>query len=542
MLSTLPTLSTALLTVLALAHPPAPAAPGAPAAVTVTVPGNGPAAPAGVRPGRDALRDLENWMRRQRRSLDEDDPGAEEALRELLSGLRVLRKSEPERAQELDLALLDLAGLGWISRAARAEVRAEGGRDGWRSLHGLERFERRLLRDDSGDLERWLALEVLARPDENPVQRRIVAADLLLGRFVDGTRTALFAASADEDEILADTAQRALAGWPHPEVHYFFLERLEREKVSSTVALDHLMRTRDSLGDQALDRLADLVRTLLASTQWRQAIQGSEFVAVLDSHRAAPILLDALELWTQRLADGEGSRRVQHEINRELQRISGRTIGPVPERWRLWWKAVEEGRLETVEDAEAAGGGVSSAQFFGIRPVTDRVVFVIDRSGSMEATFGTGDRTRYEEAVEQLIACIQGLGDDTRFGITLFNHKAKSWRRGLVTATPENLSTARKWLLGKKPDGGTQLWTGIEEALELDRRGRIDVDRLEADTVIVLCDGATAEGKRWVRPWLDRCNGEARLVFHCVEIGNSGDGTLEALASGTGGDFARIEG
>ena len=31
-------------------------------------------------------------------------------------------------------------------------------------------------------------------------------------------------------------------------------------------------------------------------------------------------------------------------------------------------------------------------------------------------------------------------------------------------------------------------------------------------------------------------------MFHCVQIGTGGDGTLEKLASGTGGDFVRVDG
>ena len=100
----------------------------------------------------------------------------------------------------------------------------------------------------------------------------------------------------------------------------------------------------------------------------------------------------------------------------------------------------------------------------------------------------------------------------------------------------------RRWLLGKTPDGGTQLREGIRTALELDREGRVDVRRTAADTVIVLCDGATTEGPGWVRSWLQRSNEEAQLVFHCVQIGNTGDGTLQELADETGGDYVRIDG
>jgi hypothetical protein len=72
--------------------------------------------------------------------------------------------------------------------------------------------------------------------------------------------------------------------------------------------------------------------------------------------------------------------------------------------------------------------------------------------------------------------------------------------------------------------------------------GLPDLALLEADTVIVLCDGETAEGPDWVEPFLRRANLRARVVFHCVQVGAVGDGTLQKLASGSGGDYVRVDG
>ena len=72
--------------------------------------------------------------------------------------------------------------------------------------------------------------------------------------------------------------------------------------------------------------------------------------------------------------------------------------------------------------------------------------------------------------------------------------------------------------------------------------GMPDLAVLEADTVIVLCDGETEEGPGWVEPFLRSVNQRARVVFHCVRIGAAGDGTLEKLAGGSGGDFVRVDG
>jgi len=97
-------------------------------------------------------------------------------------------------------------------------------------------------------------------------------------------------------------------------------------------------------------------------------------------------------------------------------------------------------------------------------------------------------------------------------------------------------------LLARVPGGGTNPRLAIERALLMDERGQPDLDALEADTVIVLCDGATDGGRSWVKPFLDRVLPLYPVRFHSVLIGTEGDGTLKALAEQSGGRFRRVGG
>ena len=180
--------------------------------------------------------------------------------------------------------------------------------------------------------------------------------------------------------------------------------------------------------------------------------------------------------------------------------------------------------------------------FRSLRAATDRVVFVVDRSGSMQSAFGTSGRTRYEEAIEQLAHFLRRSGADTRFSVALFGKEGFAWRTRLVRASESNLELACRWLADNPPAGETRLFEGLRAGLALDERGRLELARCEADTVIVLCDGATTEGPAWVARWLAEQNERAQLVFHCVQIGNEGNGTLEALSTGSGGKFVRVQG
>jgi len=306
--------------------------------------------------------------------------------------------------------------------------------------------------------------------------------------------------------------------------------------------VSHLDKSGDELSEMALDRLRQICGLLYVSEDWRDAARARPLVKSLDSRRAIPLLIEALAVWDRRGAEGTGSKRILYEILDELRRVSGRSIGPVPARWLSWWQAVLEGRVELPDQIEEDGEFVSRPAFFGLRPVSDKVMFVVDRSGSMDWTFGTAGRPRYAEAVDQLLAFLEQSGPDTQFGIVLFSDDGVRWRSELTRATEQNLAAARKWLERKQPDGATHLYDGISTALRLDRRGKIDLRRVDVDTVIVLCDGETSEGPGWVRPWLEAENEVAQLVFHCAQIGSAGDGTLEALAAGSGGDFVRFDG
>ena len=189
------------------------------------------------------------------------------------------------------------------------------------------------------------------------------------------------------------------------------------------------------------------------------------------------------------------------------------------------------------------------------------MLFVIDRSGSMQSVFDPTTEspekrvpTRWEKASSELCGFVETLGERdvafvrrdceagerARFDVVVFHDDAEAWREKLVAANARNLAAARGWLLGQKPNGGTCLRRGLDLGLAAGPDGMPDPEQVEADTVIVLCDGATAEGSGWVDAWLKRVQPRLRLVVHAVQIGEGGDGTLEALSRGSGGQFVRI--
>jgi hypothetical protein len=318
----------------------------------------------------------------------------------------------------------------------------------------------------------------------------------------------------------------------------------------AALAEKHFSQVRFGAQSRVAERYAKLVRVGLLSKDWRTAVRAAVLQRPLDNELMIPDLIEALSVWKARGENGGQSLRVRNEIRRALKERSGRSFGLDPEDWRTWWALVKSGEVPGFQPQTPGGVPESTeATFFGIRPMTDRVVFVLDRSGSMNTGFGPGTvgrgetgHRRWDEAVNQMVDFLEGLGPKCKFDVVLFHDIAETWKGALVPATKENVRAAREWLKFQRPNGSTRLRAGVDTAVRVDPDGFVDVSKLEADTVIVLCDGQTDEGAAWVEMFLEHVVPLTRIVFHGVQIGSTGDETLIQLARGSGGDFVKIDG
>jgi Ca-activated chloride channel family protein len=97
-----------------------------------------------------------------------------------------------------------------------------------------------------------------------------------------------------------------------------------------------------------------------------------------------------------------------------------------------------------------------------------RVVFVLDRSGSMEGR-------PIEQAKRAIEAGIAALRPDDRFSIVAFDHRTDSLSRRLLEATDRNRERARRFLSDVEARGGTELARGVKKAAKLVAEGGGDL-------------------------------------------------------------------
>ena len=457
----------------------------------------------------DATVQLARWIKKYSDVQVEIPPEALRELEPVVAELRMIQVAVPDRRSEVFIALLDLGALApRRTAAARKSAFTVSSARERASEQGFEALERAFDLDRKNELPAWIATTLLGQPDSHPPARRRAALDILAGRHAPSTLPALMTCARDERREIRDAAMNALVDWSDDTVHAFMLAQLARARsetnwVAARVVLEHFARHPPTRGGEGERAVFEFVRDDLLAVDWRVSTRAIKLLAVVDNELAVPALIEGLAVWIGRREHAaNSSRRIEDELHRQLKTRSGKSIGPYPDRWAVWWKqrsTTPPNPADSDLDPQ-----LTKAAFFGLRPVTDRVTFIIDRSTSMEAPFAKTGASRYAEAARQMAQFLRDLGPQTRFRVVLFDSALHIWKDQLQIANTTNVGAASAWISYQRPLGGTVLRTAVESVLRLRSDGTLDMRKLEEDTVIVLCDGATTDGPSWVEGLIER--------------------------------------
>jgi len=464
-----------------------------------------------------------------------------EALETLLLRSSAAAQAETQpgacAAALLEVAALESADPEFAALCAQARERA-------RSLLGAK-----LVGERGAAMAQWLASQLLLPTDALGTGERWAAIELLGNSSQRAASIALLETSRRGEPELARRALEALAGRTDAAVARRMLEALGTRielapEHEASLALAHFARTRGALEPEARARIALACAPRLSGARWRDASLAVELTRALEVESSLALLVAGLEHWSSPAAEPGGAARMRRELASELSARSGMHYGTRAEAWRAWLdaRAAKPGDPDETRPPTSGPAPVlerSSSEFFGLRPESGRVIFVIDRSGSMAEPMGTGHRSRFRECALQLERFLETAGESTSFGIVLFDVDARAWRPQLQRASESAREAALVWLRDQRPDGGTNLEAGVALACALGAPAGEPFT--EADTLVLLCDGETS-GEGWIEPWLARVNSRARLCVHGVQIGTGGDRSLERLARATSGSFTRIVG
>jgi hypothetical protein len=319
-----------------------------------------------------------------------------------------------------------------------------------------------------------------------------------------------------------------------------------------------------ALRDAANQKLEEI---LVRDAIWQVRSAAAFALAIQKCKPVIPALIRGLEAELQRKKDPWAMDVRLHKL---LEGLTGQSVarGSI-EPWQQFWK--REGPTFAVRPAgdDKAGRPADDKyqKFFDLAVESDRVLFVLDFSGSMaepltlqpaaQGTAGAAGQplktTKAALVVREVGRLIQSLPDGALVNVIVFSDGVRIWRQeGNRPALVRLDDAARDDLLGSfldklRPSGPTNLYGALDRALELGGRGLHDKYYAAGfDTLYVISDGAPTAGpvvdKDEIRRRVRDTNRLRRIAIHCVTFGDKNDTDfLAELAAENGGRHVHVE-
>ncbi len=368
----------------------------------------------------------------------------------------------------------------------------------------------------------------------------VVGAAKLLGerayKPAAAALTQLFEKSGDRDVRRAaiDAVARVRVGDPTwVEQLIAFTQSADPEL--RNLALTQLGQTSDR---SHLERLVEA----LEDPHWSTRLAAMEALEKMRTHEGVTAIVN-------RMPKEEG--RMQSEFAQALWRLTGQPFQEDAKSWATWW-ANSKDKFQLLSDADLATVRTGEeeyrlrqttrvkSEFFGIKIISRRVIFILDVSGSMEEPLaddykGRGGWTRMQVARDEMKRCLEKLDTGAFFNLLVFSSGVERWTDGnLVPCDDANRSKALAYVDKLLAFGGTNLYDSLKEAFS----------DPEVDTIFLMSDGEPSMGEV-VEPVVIRedvaaWNENRRIVINTIAVGGRLN-ILEWLAEDSGGTSVKFE-
>lgn len=191
--------------------------------------------------------------------------------------------------------------------------------------------------------------------------------------------------------------------------------------------------------------------------------------------------------------------------------------------------------------ASTTAGARASAEFFGTRVQGRTFVYILDRSGSMNATLQGQSTSRLDLAKQELLQSVNRLTDDQSFYVMLFSTKTlrmfedTSVAPTMIPATSANKDRLKTWLDSIPADGNTDPRESLDLAM-----------RLQPSSVFLLSDGrfdsSSTDGKLTAEAVVTKGN-RSKIPINTIALENINAGDhLGKLSRLTGGRMRFVTG
>ncbi len=329
----------------------------------------------------------------------------------------------------------------------------------------------------------------------------------------------------------------------------------------------------DALVERADPSLGDLFLRILgqADRPWEAKLAALRGIEKLADEKHVEPLLDALG----KCRPDEGRLKDLY-LKILKERVGVDLASDDPNAWRAAWTARKAGQ----DPAQPGSGTVAEpTEFFGLKTRSTRIVFLLDRTGSMngpgsesprtvlklppEAAGGPQEHpsearardeatrirkqwdgkmiaTRMDSAKKELINTVYVLRPSVHFNVIWYEGHPDPWKPELVPATWAHKLDCIREAEKLAPSGMTNIWDALELALRMtevpQRPGAVVIDKKAnyataldgADTFFLMTDGRPSAGRLSnaldILAELRKVNRLRRIAIHTVCVGDEAGG------------------
>ncbi len=353
-----------------------------------------------------------------------------------------------------------------------------------------------------------------------------------------------------------------------PRVDKLLIRLVEKEKDPRVLSMAIF-----GLSEKKLTAGLDQVIPHLEHEDWQVRVAAIEAISTIKDEKGIVPLIDAL-------MNERG--RLRQDVSLALKRMTGKDFGLDANAWRKWFYERDGDGDEAAPpppDPAGVASGVKEPTYFGIKVISDRVMFIIDLSHSMKTAIdvdkmalareaartgpdSSGDRPdeKFEETIQwwkikdrldlakaQLKFVIKNLGPKQSFEIVAFSDKVAAWNGGKVLkASARAKAKAVQFVDQLDTDGETFAGTGataagavLDFAFEMAGPGAADKNyKSSVDTIFFLSDGAPSDrNEDEILEEIAARNRLRKIKIHVVAILNYSTRFLRLLAKQNGGTY-----
>src|SRR6185503_9273074 len=170
----------------------------------------------------------------------------------------------------------------------------------------------------------------------------------------------------------------------------------------------------------ALEALGEL-KAAEAIPVFEKALKAKDWPVRVAAIRALARLhrKESVDLLVERIDKEEG--RMLAEIVDALRGLTGKPFGYAPGQWKEWWATAKETFLLPEKAQAVITSQAGMTTYHGVPVVSNRMVFLVDISGSMSEL--TGAETRMDQSRKELLRVLGQLGKDVQVNMIFFDER-----------------------------------------------------------------------------------------------------------------------